>query len=116
MKTKDLIAALQKLDPTGEIEVVADGKDIYFAEKLPMFYDGMPIILIRNEDNKGSYNIDGLRITGKGNKIVLHLMDGEDVIADNPNCIIDLDGEYAERHYKEWADLTRKYYKNENFS
>lgn len=40
MKTKVLIALLQAEDPTGEEEVVMDdGRDIFFLESLPGYWD-----------------------------------------------------------------------------
>ena len=42
MKTADLIRRLQEADPTGELECVAGGEDVYFVQRLPMYYDGWP--------------------------------------------------------------------------
>ena len=60
MKTKELIRQLQHLDPEGNCEVFGDG-DIYYVDKLPWYYDGRPGILIRDESNKCTYNIEGMR-------------------------------------------------------
>jgi hypothetical protein len=106
MKSKDLIAFLQKEDPSGEIEVVVGQSDIYFAERLPMYYDGCPIILIRDKSKEPYYDIKGFRATSEGEKIKLYCYDAEDVIWDNPDCIVELNS-YTERHINQWINDTR---------
>jgi hypothetical protein len=89
MKTKELIQQLQELDPEGEIEVVADGAPIYFAEKLPACYDGSLQILAQDSNRKG-YNVVGYKVTNKGNKILLRTLDLESVMWENDDAQIDL--------------------------
>jgi len=40
VKTKDLIAQLQREDPSGELECCVGNEDIYLVERLPSYYDG----------------------------------------------------------------------------
>lgn len=75
MKTKELIAALQKVDPTGELEVVAGGDPISFVSKEPAYYDDSLEILIRDPSITTHNNIIGYKVTKAGNKVKLHLYD-----------------------------------------
>jgi hypothetical protein len=62
MKSKELIALLQELDPTGECQVYSEG-DICDVIKLPWYYDGRPGIIMWKDKNfkTGDLNIIGLR-------------------------------------------------------
>lgn len=88
MKSKDLIAQLQEIDPDGETEVFVGGDDIYFAEVLPWYWDGRPARLVRNEDKKPYYHIDGFIYgeTPNGKKIRLNTMSMGDVLFHNPDA------------------------------
>lgn len=83
MKTKELIKTFQELDPSGEIEVVVNGDPIYFAEKIPAYYDGALKILIQDESLSPYYNVVGMKITQKGEKIRLNTNSFEDIISEN---------------------------------
>ena len=91
MKVRELIRQLQEADPTGEIEVVGWAGDIYFVERKHNYYDGYPNLLIHNEEERGkSYSIIGMNI-GHPNgedKIVLHEMDLDEVLLNDPDAII----------------------------
>lgn len=89
MKTKDLIERLNKEDPTGEAEVVVGTRDIFFAEALPMYYDGTPIILIRDKSKAPYYDVKGFKVGSSGTKVKLHLMGMDDVIENDPDCIVE---------------------------
>ena len=103
MKSKELIKQLQELDPLGEIEVCVGNEDIYFAERLPAYYDGRLQVLILDEKKKPYYHIDGLKITGKGDKIKLHTVSLEDILWHNKNAVIDT-SELSARSQKEYQD------------
>ena len=111
MKTKELVTKLQEADPGGEAECVVKGADIYWLEKLPMYYDGCPNILIKDE-NISYYNIKGFRSSCTGEKVVLHLMHAEDIIETDPDCIVELD-EYSERHKGSWIKHLREMYRKD---
>ena len=112
MKTKELIKQLQELDPTGECQVFGDG-DIYCLEKVPWYYDGRPGILIRDETNKGTYNIEGMRqITAADgpNKIYL-VCQGLDDLAMEADVLEDyqIEGdECFKERYKKYFDDFKK--------
>lgn len=105
MKSKELIKQLQELDPEGEAEVCVGNEDIYFAERLPAYYDGKLEVLIRDE-TKRTYNITGIKITGRGDKIKLHTMSLEDVVWNHPEAIVDLSelSSHAQKEYQNAVD------------
>ena len=78
MKSKELIKQLQEEDPSGEIEVVCGG-DIYFAERLPASCDGRLQVLIRDETKKPFYHVVGMKEVSGGDKILLNILNLEDV-------------------------------------
>lgn len=91
MKTRELIAALQREDPTGEAEVVADGTPIYCVEGQFAGYDGPLQMLLEDEEKKGkSWSITGYKVTVQGMKVRLHLMGLRDVLLDYPDMPVDL--------------------------
>lgn len=101
MKSKELIAELQKLDPTGEIEVVGSSGDIYFAEVQPAYWDGRLAILIRDKEERkrGWYHVKGMKFISSGKKIVLNEMNMKDVIWDQDMnaMIFEFDSEGTEK-------------------
>lgn len=80
MKSKELIKQLRQLDPTGEIEVVAGGRDIYFCAGEPYYWDGIPDLLIRDEKLKPFWHVIGMEQMSSGSKIELNLLDLEDIV------------------------------------
>ena len=108
MKTKDLIKKLQELDPSGEIEVVADGLPIYFAEKMPAYWDGDLPMLIQDKDLIGRcYSVIGFKYTDKGKKIMLRSMSLDDFLTDNPDGNVELDLS-TEKKQKEYQKMVNK--------
>lgn len=108
MKTKELIRLLQEEDPSGELECNVDGKDIYFVEKLPGYYDGAYKVLIRDETKKNQYNIDGISIRRDGFKIRLNTMGYDEVLLDNPDAIVEYSDTQTKQHYEESVENCRK--------
>ena len=102
MKTKDLIEQLNKEDPSGELECVVGASDIYFVQRDPMWYDGVPIILLRDKSKEPYYSIKGFKMASAGEKVVLHTMGAEDVLWDNPDCIVEL-GPSEEKKMGQWV-------------
>lgn len=90
-------------DPTGELEVCVSGNEpIYFVERQPAYYDGRLQMLIQDEAKKGkSYSIIGYKVTGKGDKVKLHVMNLEDCLLDKPDLLVDL-SECPEWDRVEW--------------
>ena len=106
MKVRELIAELQKADPTGEVEVSIDGRAPFFVSNEPAYYDGALQTLIR--DAKGS--VVGVRIVRGGNKIRIRSMDYEDVIWDQEydgECVIEYDSKHTRRAYEERVNQVR---------
>jgi hypothetical protein len=99
MKTKDLIAALQTEDPSGELEVSVGNIDIHFVEKEPAYYDGCLQVLKRDESQKDCYNIIGGEFRSQGDKIVIHALALKSVLWDVPDAEITYDSDYARNHY-----------------
>jgi hypothetical protein len=107
MKTKDLIAALQDADPTGEVEVCVGNQDIYFVEQLPAYYDGRLQTLI--VDNSPNPRINGVKVHSSGNKVQIHIMGVEDVLLDDPDATIDLSDLNPESQtFKYWTARVEK--------
>jgi hypothetical protein len=89
MKTKELIAQLQKEDPTGETEVIVDGSPIYSIENQPAYYDGPLKVLIQDHSLDPYYNIVGFKYVRGGNKIRISTMSLDDCLCDNPDLPVD---------------------------
>lgn len=80
MKTKELIEALQKADPSGELTVNCGGEPIYFVESLPGYYDGPYSELIIDNTKKPFYCIDGYRVRRDKSKVIIHTMSLSDCL------------------------------------
>jgi len=91
MKSGELVKRLQELDPSGEIEVIGSGGDIYFAE---LDSSRAETLLIHDPKLKGNaYSIVGLQIgqpatPTRPDLIVLHEMGLDDVLLDCPDTPI----------------------------
>lgn len=105
MKTKDLIALLQKEDPSGELECCIGNADITSVYTNPGYWDGCLQILERNE--KGQ--ITGGKFASGQTKVVLRYYSIRDCVVDNPSFKVSFDGEYSEKHYAERVEEWRKY-------
>lgn len=90
MKSKDIIAKLQELDPSGEIEVFVDNMDIFTIHKDFSCWDGCPTLLLRDESKKPYYDIIGWNKTGnipEGMKINFRILNEYDILLNNPDAI-----------------------------
>jgi hypothetical protein len=110
MKTKDLIAALQKADPSGELECCVGNVDIHFVDTEPAYYDGSLQVLIRDESKKPYFDIVGGKYVDKGTKVVIHTFALSDLIFDFPDAKIDLSelSEGRRQRYEEHINKTRQ--------
>ncbi len=109
MKTKDLIKALQEIDPSGEIECCVGNIDIHFVSLEPAFYDGPLQVLTRDSNEKRYYNIIGGKYVRSGNKIQIHTLSIGDAIGNNTKTVIDysdLGNEELAKRYKEADEKT----------
>lgn len=90
MTSKELIEALRKEDPDGDTEVCVGNIPIYFLGNEAAYWDGRLEMLIQDHSKDPYYNIVGYKVTGRGRKVQLHLMDLDDVILDDPDTPVDL--------------------------
>lgn len=90
MKSKDLIAELQRLDPTGETEVCVGNVDIYFASREGAYYDGALQVLKHDEALRGKqYSIIGAEYRQTGEKIQLHTLSIREMLIDVPDAPVE---------------------------
>lgn len=89
MVTKELIKALQTIDPDGTTEVCVDNLDIYYVEIKQAYWDGRLERIITDPNVKG-YNVIGAKVLASGNKVNLITMGVEEVLCNNPDAPIDL--------------------------
>lgn len=108
MKTKDLIAALQAADPSGELEVAVGNTDIHFVDKEPAYYDGCLQVLKRDPKKIDCYNIVGGEFRSNGNKIVIHTLSIKTALWDNSDLPVTFDADYAREHYAPKVDGWRQ--------
>ena len=73
MKTKDLIAALQEEDPSGELECCVGNVDIHFLSTEPAYYDG-PLQVLKRDPTTEYYNIIGAEYRRGGMKVQIHTL------------------------------------------
>lgn len=84
MKTKELIAALQQEDPSGELDVtIGKNTPLHFIMRNPGYYGGPFLRLIRDESLSGKcYDVIGAKVITKDDKICLIPLEFEDMICD----------------------------------
>lgn len=98
MKTKELIEALKKNDPSGELEVSVGKTPIYVVERMPAYYDGKLRMLVQDHSKDPYYNVVGGIITDKGHHLNIHTLDPiDDLLLDFPDAPITLDLSSPER-------------------
>jgi len=99
MRTKDIIAELHKLDPSGDLVV----SGIHFVERLESYYDGCTHEPIT--DNEGM--IVGYRTYRQGpDKIVFHYMMPDDYLMDYPAEKFECDHEPTKQR---WLNRHRRF-------
>jgi hypothetical protein len=103
MKTRELIDQLQRADPSGELEVIADGTPVYFVSRQDAYYDGPLEMLIHDDSKRPYYSIVGYKVTQRGQKVRLHLMGLSDVLLDEPEAPVDL-SELSDWSRERWAN------------
>lgn len=93
MKTSELIAELKRLDPSEECEVNVRGLPIHFVGRDPAYYDGPVNELIEDPAKKPYYAIVGWKKRRNGpDKIVVHTVDLEDCLLENPDLPVTFEG------------------------
>lgn len=107
MKTNKLIELLQKLDPTGELNVWCDGKDITEGNSMPAHYDGYNAVIEYDEE---SFSV---HYNTKYRKVELESMSIIDVIKYDTEVNIDytgLDEDRIQRYRTHHDKLRQKEY------
>ncbi len=107
MKTKELIARLNELDPAGEQDVFVGNADILYLEAMPAYYDGAAHLITRRSET--GYP-EAMKIKREGNKIVLKSFSIDDFLLDDPNGPIDLTeaSDYNKNEIKKWREESEK--------
>lgn len=96
MKTRDLIAALQACDPTGELHVSVGNSDILAVTTTPAYYDGRQQILVYDENR----NVIGVEFHSHGTKVVIHEYSVWDIIEDDPEVPVTYDSDGTRQLYE----------------
>jgi len=91
MKTKDLILALQKIDPTGELECCVDNIDIYTIRLEPSYWDGLQQVLIRDPNLAPYYNVVGAKYVSDNTKVRISCLSIEDAIFEDEKLVVTYD-------------------------
>lgn len=104
MKTKELIAKLQEVDPSGELHCCIGNIDIGSIYASVGYWDGCYQVL--NYDNKGE--IISAEYKSNGYKVVIRTYSIFDVIFDNANIPILFDSDYAKEHYGHLVERYKK--------
>lgn len=90
MKVKDLIAELQKADPSGEAEVAIDNKTVFGTTGVePGYYDGTYLKVHFSESarsHKNCYEIIAVEMGAQIKKINLLYLSAEDAFLENPDA------------------------------
>lgn len=104
MKTKDLIAELQKCDPEGDSECVVGGVSVLGAGKEPGFWDG-PYEVLEHDGGR----ITNASFTRSGWKVVIWTRSIEDALFDNPRLPVscDFDGP-RKTAFLNWVEEQRR--------
>lgn len=107
MKTRDLIAKLQALDPEGDVEVCIENRDILGAELKPAWYDGR--LQVMDERHAGGYP-KSFKVTSHGNKIDLQPWGYEDAIYDSIDIPVTCDppSEHDEKRIAQRREIAKK--------
>ena len=107
MKTKKLIEMLQELDPEGEIEVCIGNEDIYFADRMPAYWDGRLQVLIRDEECE-YYNIIGAKYTSSGDKIKLYPLSILEALEEDPDLPVEVIDTFINKKMQKTVDRWRE--------
>ena len=79
MKASELIEKLKELDPSGDMEVLADGSPIYTLQQEPSYYDGCKQTVLFDDEGVPCGGV----ITHVGSKISIGTISGYDALFDH---------------------------------
>jgi hypothetical protein len=106
MKTKDLIAALQKADPTGELVCCVGNASVFYVNRTLSYWDGC-LQVLKRDPNKNGYNIIGGEFQSSGEKVVIRELSLYDALLDNSELPITYENDYCKRHYEKYIEEER---------
>ena len=106
MKTKELIAALQKADPTGEIDCCVENAAIWTVYRDLAYWDGCLQVLKRNPETK-YYNVIGGGFKSSGEKVVIRTLSLYEAILNNSEIPIEYDTDHSRRKYEKLIEDER---------
>lgn len=106
MKTRELILALQKADPNGELEVVVGNEPIFFLTNDPAYWDGTLQKLIL-DNTCHFYNVVGAVYCRVGAKIQIHTHSITDALWKNPDLQVRYEGYMCEERHRDNVERTR---------
>jgi hypothetical protein len=104
MKTKDLIKILQESDPSGELQVCIDNKDIHYIIGVPAYYDGCAEVLIHDDKD----NLIGAKYISDGTKIQIKPLSIQDAIFNEEELTVEYETQYARNHYEKHVEKYRE--------
>jgi hypothetical protein len=104
MKTRELIKQLQEADPTGEIEVCVGNRAIWSVWNNEAYWDGHLHILER-KDPTDVWKPTGYRITNKGRKVQITVLDLPDIFLDYPDLPVEV--ESGAQYIKDYVEKER---------
>ena len=108
MKSKDLIAKLQAIDPEGEMEVTIGKQDIFSVYSMPRYWDGCVTLLNRDSALAPYYDVTGATISSEGMHICLKSLPLDMLLLDDPEAPITFADEYARQHFAQYVAEKRK--------
>lgn len=108
MKTKDVIAMLQKEDPSGELECCVGNADIFTIEKMPGYWDGCLQVLVRDPSKKPYYDIVGGKFIGGCTKVNIRTLSIFDAVGNDPKFKVEYDSDSTKKKYEERIENERK--------
>lgn len=98
MTTRELIAELQKMDPSGETQVCVGNHAIWYLDDVQFYYDGTLQMLELYDNGRPK----SARFASDGRKIRIRTLSIENAIWDNPDMPVAGGGEYEQESVRKW--------------
>jgi len=96
MRTKELIAALQDADPSGEVEVCIDNQDIFFLSQEPGYHNGA-LERINSNSTDGIFSASILHPEWK---LCIYTMSVMDAIEGDPDMPVNYGDIHIQNRYQ----------------
>jgi len=109
MNTKQFIEELQKIDPSGELTVCIGNAEVSYIDKVPGYYDGrLEKIIYNNDKTKNIFNVIGAKLVISGDKVRIFSTSLDDVLLENPDLPVEIEGEPDGGYFTNWVEKLRK--------